>query len=164
MLMVLLMKHGYVLGDPAMEDALIEMATTHRFAGSDGISERILKEGTILSFRHLLESHDVGTPIDRFGEVCVHELVKAHLKQQGMSMPEGARMDAVCSRSPAPPFRAPCPSVPEAVINSGDKEDRLFHALWTTAANLDDVTPAADLLPGEAVGVSVDAGYLGIEK
>lgn len=61
MLRIHLMQHGYLLSDPAMEDALIEMPTMRRFAGIDLISERIPDETTILSFRHLLEKnvHDL---------------------------------------------------------------------------------------------------------
>ena len=40
--------------------ALIEVSTMRRFAGIDLISERIPDETTILTFRHLLERHDLG--------------------------------------------------------------------------------------------------------
>jgi IS5 family transposase len=43
-----------------MEDALIEVPTMRRFAGIDMISDRIPNETTILTFRHLLEKHDLG--------------------------------------------------------------------------------------------------------
>jgi len=81
MLRIHLMQQWYDLSDPAMEDALIEVPTMRRFAGIDLISERIPDETTILSFRHLLEKHDLGMQI--------FETVNAHLKDQGMSMKQG---------------------------------------------------------------------------
>jgi len=73
MLRIHLMQQWYSLSGPAMEDALIEVATIRRFADIDLISDRIPDETTILSFRHLLEKHDLGLQI--------FETVKAHLKQ-----------------------------------------------------------------------------------
>ena len=43
-----------------MEEAMIEVPTMRRIAGIDLISDRIPDETTILSFRHLLEKHDLG--------------------------------------------------------------------------------------------------------
>jgi transposase, IS5 family len=85
MLRIHLMQQWYDLSDPAMEDALIEVPTMRRFAGIDLISERIPDETTILAFRHLLEKHDLGKQI--------FEVVKAHLKGQGMSMKQGTIID-----------------------------------------------------------------------
>jgi IS5 family transposase len=60
MVRIHLMQHWYALSDPAMEDTLIEVPTMRRFAGIDWISEKIPDETTILTFRHLLEKHDLG--------------------------------------------------------------------------------------------------------
>ena len=72
MLRIYLMQQWYSVSDPAMEDALIEVATIRRFAGIDLVSERILDETTILAFRHLLEKNNLGEQI--------FQVVKAHLK------------------------------------------------------------------------------------
>ena len=45
-----------------------------------------------------------------------------------------------------------------------DSESGLIHSVETTAANVHDITPAADLLHGEETVVYADAGYQGIEK
>ena len=45
-----------------------------------------------------------------------------------------------------------------------DKDTGLIHSVETTAANVHDLTPAADLLHGEETVVYADAGYQGIEK
>jgi IS5 family transposase len=46
----------------------------------------------------------------------------------------------------------------------GHKDTGLIHSVETTAANVHDLTPAADLLHGEEEVVYADAGYQGIEK
>jgi transposase, IS5 family len=45
-----------------------------------------------------------------------------------------------------------------------DMDTGLFHSVETTAANVHDLTQAADLLHGEEEVVYADAGYQGIEK
>jgi IS5 family transposase len=63
MLRIHLLQQWYDLSDPAMEDALIEVATMRRFAGIALISDRIPVETTILAFRHLLMQNDLGEQI-----------------------------------------------------------------------------------------------------
>ena len=45
-----------------------------------------------------------------------------------------------------------------------DSQSGLIHSVETTAANVHDLTPAADLLHGEEIVVYANAGYQGIEK
>ena len=45
-----------------------------------------------------------------------------------------------------------------------DSESGLIHSVETTAANVHDLTPAAELLHGDETVVYTDAGYQGIEK
>ena len=45
-----------------------------------------------------------------------------------------------------------------------DKDTGLTHSVETTAANVHDITRAADLLHGDGQVVYADAGYQGIEK
>ena len=47
---------------------------------------------------------------------------------------------------------------------SMDKDTGLIHSVETTAANMHDITRAADLLHGEEEVVYADAGYQGIKK
>lgn len=60
MLRIHLLQQWYDLSDPAMQDALIEVPSMRRFAGIDMISDWIPDETTILTFRQLLEKHDLG--------------------------------------------------------------------------------------------------------
>jgi len=50
-------------------------------------------------------------------------------------------------------------------VNAGvDKDSGLIHSVVVTAANVHDLTPAAELLHGEVTVVYADAGYQGIAK
>jgi IS5 family transposase len=168
MLRIHLMQHWYALSDPAMEDALIEVPTMRRFAGIDLISERIPDETTILTFRHLLEKHDLGEKI--------FETVKDHLKAHGMSMKQGTIIDATLIAAPSSTKNKQGERDPEMhqtkkgnqwyfgmKVHIGvDAESGLIHSVQTTAANVHDLTPAAELLHGEETVVYADAGYQGI--
>jgi IS5 family transposase len=170
MLRIHLLQQWYSLSDPAMEDALIEVATMRRFAGIDIISDRIPDETTILAFRHLLEKHNLGKRI--------FETVKAHLKERGMAMKQGTIIDATLIAAPSSTKNKDGKRDPEMhqtckgkqwhfgmKIHAGvDKDSGLIHSIVTTAANVHDLTPAAELLHGEEEVVYADAGYQGIEK
>jgi len=170
MLRIHLMQQWYSLSDPAMEDALIEVPTMRRFAGIDMISDRIPDETTILAFRHLLERHNLGEQI--------FETVRAHLKANGMAMKQGTIIDATLIAAPSSTKNEMRERDPEMhqtkkgnqwyfgmKVHIGvDKDSGLIHSVETTAANVHDLTPAADLLHGEETVVYADAGYQGIEK
>ena len=165
-----LMQQWYSLSDPAMEDALIEVATIRRFGGIDLISDRIPDETTILSFRHLLEKHDLGQK--------VFETVKAHLKQRGMAMKQGTIIDATLISAPSSTKNKTGERDPEMhqtkkgnqwyfgmKVHIGvEKDSGLIHSVETTSANVHDITQAAQLLHGEEEVVYGDAGYQAIEK
>jgi IS5 family transposase len=170
MLRIHLMQQWYDVSDPAMEDALIEVPTMRRFAGIDLISDRIPDETTILSFRHLLEKHDLGKQI--------FETVKAHLKANGMAMKQGTIIDATLIAAPSSTKNKKGERDPEMhqtkkgnqwyfgmKVHIGvDKDNGLIHSIETTSANVHDLTPAAELLHGQETAVYADSGYQGIEK
>jgi IS5 family transposase len=170
MLRIHLMQQWYSLSDPAMEDALIEVPTMRRFAGIDLVSERIPDETTILAFRHLLEKNNLGEQI--------FSVVKAHLKERGMAMKQGTIIDATLIAAPSSIKNKSGERDPEMhqtkkgnqwyfgmKVHIGvDKDSGLIHSVETTAANVHDLTPAADLLHGEETVVYADAGYQGVEK
>lgn len=170
MLRIHLLQQWYDLSDPAMEDALIEVPTMRRFAGIDMISDRIPDETTILAFRHLLEKHDLGQQM--------FDVVKARLKANGMAMKQGTIIDATLIAAPSSTKNKSKERDPEMhqtkkgnqwyfgmKVHIGvDSESGLIHSVETTAANVHDLTPAADLLHGEETVVYADAGYQGLEK
>ena len=170
MLRIHLLQQWYSLSDPAMEEALIEVPTMRRFAGIELISDRIPDETTILTFRHLLEKHDLGAQI--------FETVKAHLNSRGMTMRQGTIVDATLIAAPSSTKNKDGKRDPEMhqtkkgnqwyfgmKLHAGvDKDSGLIHSVVTTAANVHDLTPAAELLHGDEEVVYGDAGYQGIAK
>ena len=120
------------------------------------------------------------------------EVVKAHLKANGMAMKQGTIIDATLIAAPSststrakpecaggertrPMNGDPemhqtkkgnqwCHRCAEAKGYGVDCESGLIHSLETTAAHVHDLTPAADLVHGEETVVYADAGYQGIEK
>ena len=149
-----------------------------RFAGIALITDRIPDETTILAFRHLLEENDLGAQI--------FEEVKAHLKTNGMAMKQCTIIDATLIAAPSstknekrerdPDMHQTCKGkqwhfgmkdhnrYAEAKGYGVDGETGLIHSVETTAANVHDLTPAAELLHGEEIVLYADAGYQGIEK
>jgi IS5 family transposase len=178
MLRIHLLQQWYSLSDPAMEEALIEVPTMRRFSGIELISDRIPDETTILTFRHLLEKHGLGEQ--------VFETVKAHLSEKGMTMRQGTIVDATLIAAPSSTKNKEGKRDPEMhqtkkgnqwyhrfaegcaygmKVHAGvDKDSGLIHSVVVTAANVHDLTPAADLLHGDEQVVYADAGYQGIAK
>ncbi|KAF0653686.1 transposase, IS5 family protein [Cyanobium sp. Copco_Reservoir_LC18] len=170
MLRIHLLQQWYSLSDPAMEEALIEVPTMCRFAGIDLISDRISDETTILTFRHLLEKH-------RLGEQIL-ETVKAHLSNRGMTMRQGTIVDATLIAAPSSTKNKAGKRDKEMhqtkkgnqwyfgmKVHIGvDKDSGLIHSVVTTAANVHDLTPVAELLHGDEEVVYGDVGYQGIAK
>ena len=164
MLRIHLMQQLYSLSDPAMEDALIEVPVMRRFAGIDIMSERIPDETTILAFRHLLEKHDLSQRI--------FVAVKAHLKACGMAMKQGTIIDATLIAEPTSTKNNQGERDPEMhQIKKGnqwyfgmkvhigvDAESGLIHSVQTTAANVHDLTAAAELLHGEEIVARAGGG------
>ena len=141
MLRIHLLQQWYSLSDPAMEEALIEVPTMRRFAGIELISDRIPDETTILTFRHLLEKHELGEQI--------FETVKAHLSARGMTMRQGTIVDATLIAAPSSTKNKEAKRDPEmhqtkkgnqwhhgmkAHIGS-DADQGLVHSVATTAAS-----------------------------
>ena len=111
LLRIHLQQQWYNLSDPAMEDALIEVATMRRFAGIDMISDRIPHETTILAFKDLLQQHDLGQQI--------FEVVKSHLKANGMAMKKGTIIDGTLIDAPSSTFTRV-----KSVCDGGDRKRR----------------------------------------
>jgi IS5 family transposase len=178
MLRIHLLQQWYSLSDPAMEEALIEVPTMRRFAGIELISDRIPDETTILSFRHLLEKHELGEQI--------FDTVKALLADRGVTMRQGTIVDATLIAAPSSTKNKEGKRDPEMhqtkkgnqwyhrfaegcaygmKVHAGvDKDSGLIHSVVVTPANVHDLTPAAQLLHGDEEVVYGDAGYQGIAK
>lgn len=91
MLRVHLMQNWFALSDPAMEEALYEIASLRTFAELDLAA--IPDETTILNFRHLLEANDLAEDILK--------TVNAHLARKGLLLKRGSIVDATIIAAPS---------------------------------------------------------------
>jgi transposase, IS5 family len=91
MLRVHLMQNWFGYSDPAMEEALYEIAPLRQFAHLS--LSRIPDETTILNFRHLLEQHGLSSKI--------FEAVNAFLSEQGLFLRHGTIVDATIIAAPS---------------------------------------------------------------
>jgi transposase, IS5 family len=170
MLRVHFLQQWFGLSDPAMEEALHDVAMYREFLGLDGATDRLPDESTILRFRHLLEKHDLAAGMLR----TVNEL----LTQQGLLLKSGTAIDATLISAPSSTKNADGQRDPEmhqakkgnqwhfgmkAHIGA-DADSGLVHTVVSTAANVNDVTQAEALLHGAELDVFADAGYQGVGK
>lgn len=167
MLRVHLMQNWFALSDPAMEEALYEIASLRTFAGL-GL-EAIPDETTILNFRHLLEASDLAEDI--------FKQVNAHLTRKGLLLKRGSIVDATIIAAPSSTKNSTGERDPEMhQTKKGnqwhfgmkahigvDAESGLVHTVTATAANEADVEQVADLLHGKEEQVWADSGYRGAQ-
>jgi transposase, IS5 family len=168
-LRVHLMQNWFALSDPAMEEALYEIASLRSFARLN-LTEPIPDETTILNFRHLLEENDLAEDILK--------LVNAHLARKGLLLKRGSIVDATIIAAPSSTKNNSGERDPEMhQTKKGnqwhfgmkahiavDAESGLVHTVTTTAANEADVEQVADLLHGKEEQVWADSGYRGAQK
>jgi transposase, IS5 family len=157
------------LSDPAMEEELHERPLYRRFAGLEG-APRMPDETTILRFRHLLEKHELAPKI--------LATINAGLAQQGLMLKTGTVVDATIIAAPSSTKNKTGERDPEMhQTKKGnqwhfgmkahigvDAESGLVHTVVGTAANVNDVTQATQLLHGQETDVLADAGYQGVGK
>lgn len=169
MLRIHCMQQWYSMSDPAMEDALYEIASMRLFAGLS-LDKPIPDHSTILKFRHLLERHGLARKI--FSEVS------NWLTEAGVLIKEGTLMDATIIEAPSSTKNKAGERDPEMhQTKKGnqwhfglkahigvDAQTGLTHTFTTTAANEHDLNQAKNLLHGDEDFVFADAGYRGAEK
>lgn len=168
MLRVHLMQNWFSLSDPAMEDALYDMAALRHFAKLSSLAS-IPDETTILNFRRRIEENELGPEILK--------RVNGHLARKGLMVKEGTMVDATIIDAPTSTKNADRERDPEMCQTKkgqqyyfgmkahigADVESGLVHTVVTTAANEADVAQVADLLHGKETRVHGDAGYLGAQ-
>lgn len=166
MLRVHLMQNWFALSDPAMEEALYEIASLRSFARLS-LNEPIPDETTILNFRHLLEANDLADDI--------FKAVNALLARKGLLLKRGSIVDATIIAAPSSTKNAEGERDPDMhQTKKGeqwffgmkahigvDADSGLVHTVTTTAANESDVEQVADLLHGKEEQVWADSGYRG---
>ncbi len=170
MIRVYCMQQWYGLSDPAMEEALYEIASMRRFAGFSLSSGSIPDETTILNFRHLLEANKLTEHI--------FALINQYLLSKGLRLSKGTIVDATIIEAPSSTKNASGTRDPDMhQTKKGnnwhfgmkahigvDAETGLVHSLQTTSANVHDLTPVEELLTEEENAIFADAGYRGAER
>lgn len=169
MLRIHLMQNWFGFSDPAMEEALYEIAPVRQFARLS-LTNAIPDETTILNFRHLLEANDLA--------VKLLQRVNGHLCDLGLILKRGTMVDATIIAAPSSTKNAKGERDPEMhQTKKGnqwffgmkahigvDAASGLVHTVTTTSANEADVTQVEQLLHGEEEVVHADAGYTGAHK
>ena len=159
----------YNLSDPAMEDMLYEIESVRRFVGVR-LSGPLPDETTILNFRHLLDTHDLGEGL--------FEEINGHLESRGLRLQEGTIVDASIIEAPSSTKNRAGVRDPEMhqtkkgnewyfgmKVHIGvDSQTGMVHSVCTTSANVHDVTQAHRLLHGGETQVWGDSGYQGVGR
>lgn len=169
MLRIHLLQQWYALSDPAMEEALYEIAPLRQFA-QFSLLEAIPDETTLLNFRHLLERNDLAAKM--------LATINADLGRRGLLLRQGTIVDATIIHAPTSTKNSSGTRDPEMhQTRKGnqwffglkahigvDRDSGLVHTVVTTAANVADVTQTHTLLHGKEEMVLGDAGYTGAAK
>ena len=169
MLRIHFMQQWFTLSDPAMEEALHDIALFREFASLSWDS-RIPDESTILRFRHLLEKHKLT------GEIlaAVNEL----LRDKGLLLKAGTVVDATLISAASSTKNESGERDPEMKQSKKgnqwhfgmkahigvDAESGLVHTVRGTSGNVSDVVEANSLLHGDEQDAFGDAGYQGAAK
>ena len=137
------------------------------FAQIDLGEEPVPDETTILNFRHLMETHDLG------GELF--DAVNRYLAENGMTVTQGTIVDATIINAPSSTKNKAKKRDPDMHQtkkgNQGyfgmkahigvDSKNRLIHSVVATAANTHDSQVLEDLLHGDETRVYGDSAYRG---
>ena len=170
MLRIHFLQQWFNLSDPAMEEALYDMALFREFVGLDAGEDSLPDESTILRFRHLLEAHSLSLQI--------LATVNATLAAKGLLLKSGTVVDATLIAAPSSTKNSSGERDPEMhQTKKGnqwhfgmkahigvDADSGLVHTVVGTSANVNDVTQAHALVHGEETDVFSDAGYQGVSK
>jgi IS5 family transposase len=167
MLRIYFLQQWFNLSDPAAEEALYDSMAMRQFAGIDLGREPAPDETTILRFRHLLESHDLGRQL--------FAAVGTHLQAQGLKIATGTIVDATIISAPPSTKNADQARDPEMKPTKKnqqwffgmkahigvDSKTKLIHAVVATAANVADSSVLPALLHGNETRVWGDQAYRG---
>lgn len=170
MLRVHFMQQWFNLSDPAMEEALHDMALFRDFAGLGGWDERVPDESTILRFRRVLEKHKLAPKMLQ----TINDL----LRSKGLMLRAGTVVDATLIAAPSSTKNASGERDPEMKQSKKgnqwffgmkahigvDAESGLVHTVRGTAGSVNDVIEANALLHGQESEAFGDAGYQGAGK
>ena len=167
MLRIYFLQHWFSLSDPGAEDVLYESHVLRGFAGVDLGRAAAPDESTILTFRHLLEQHDL------CGKIL--DTVNWYLDSKGIRISTGTIVDATIIAAQSSTKNSKKERDPEmhqtrkgnqyyfgAKAHIGvDSKEGIVHSICTSAASVHDKHMLPDLLHGNEKKVWGDAGYQG---
>lgn len=170
MLRIHFMQQWFNLSDPAMEEALHDLALFRDVAGLGGWDERVPDEGTILRFRRLLEQHKLAPK--------VLQIINELLQVKDLMVRAGTVVNATLIAVPSSTKDDTGERDPEMhQTKKGnqwyfgmkahievDAHSGLVHTVRDTAANAHDVAEANPLLHGQEQDAFGDAGCQGAYK
>ncbi|MGH6611325.1 MAG: IS5 family transposase [Burkholderiaceae bacterium] len=170
MLRIHYLQQWFGLSDPAMEEALHDVPLYREFAKLHGATARLPDETTILRFRHLLERYDLAVDMLR----VVNDL----LQRRGLLLRSGTAVDATLIAAPSSTKNLEGQRDPEMKQTKKgnnwyfgmkahigvDAHSGLVHTVRASAANVNDLNLAGQLLHGEEHAAFADAGYQGVHK
>lgn len=170
MLRIHLLQQWFNLSDPAVEEALYDTPVFASFARLDPGISTMPDESTILRFRRLLETHQLGLQI--------LALVNAILKDKNLLLRHGTVVDASLIAAPSSTKNASGERDPEMHQSKKgnqwhfgmkchidvDSNSGLVHTVVSTSGNEADISHAHRLLHGQESHALGDSGYQGVDK
>ena len=167
MLRIHFLQLWFNLADEACEEALYDTALFREFAQIDLGEERVPDATTMLKFRRLLETHDLGR--------AIFDRVNALLASRGLKVAGGTMVDATIIHAPSSTKNEEKSRDPEMhqtrkgnqwyfgmkLHIGADTKRGLIHSATTTAANVHDSQVLPDLLHGAETRVYGDSAYRG---
>ncbi len=170
MLRIHLLQQWFNLSDPAVEEALYDTPVFASFARLDPGISTMPDESTILRFRRLLETHQLGLQI--------LALVNAILTDKNLLLRHGTVVDATLIAAPSSTKNASGERDPEMHQSKKgnqwhfgmkchigvDSNSGLVHTVVSTSGNEADISHAHRLLHGQESHALGDSGYQGVDK
>ena len=167
MLRIYFLQHWFNLSNPAVEEALYDVASMRSFVGVDLGREPAPDETTVCKFRHLLERHGLGAKI--------FARVNGYLESRGVKLGTGTIVDATLIEAPSSTKNSKGERDPEMhQVRKGkqwhfgmkahvgvDRKTKLIHSVAATPANVSDGSMIGELLHGAETHVWGDAAYVG---
>jgi IS5 family transposase len=168
MLRIYFLQQWYALGDQAAEESLYDMESMRSFAGLELSEDAIPDESTILNFRRLIETHELGNEL-------FHD-INAYMVTQGIIVSKGSMVDATIIQAPSSTKNKAGKRDPEMrstrknnqfyfgmkIHIGSDVNSNVIHSATVTSANIADIDEMPKLLREEDEVVFGDAGYTSV--
>jgi IS5 family transposase len=170
MLRMYLLQVWFHLSDEGVEDQINDSFAMRQFMRLDFATQQVPDATTLLHFRHLVETHQLGQ--------AMFASLNAKLEADGLIMRGGSIVDATIIAAPSSTKNATATRDPEMrqtrkgqqwyfgmKAHAGvDAGTGLVHSVTVTGANVHDLDEITRLVRADDQVVYADAGYQGVEK